>query len=62
LKEALTTSPVLRSLNFSKPFCIECDASGKGISVVLSQDKKPIPFFSNALAKLHYLNQFMRRN
>jgi len=50
LKEALTTTLILSLPNFSKQFCIECDAYGKGIGAVLSQDKKPITFFSKALA------------
>jgi len=36
LKRAMTYAPVLILPGFNVPFCIECDASGKGIGVVLS--------------------------
>ena len=49
LQQAITSAPVLMLLNFNQPFCVECDASGKGIGVVLLQNKKPIAFFSKAL-------------
>lgn len=39
LQQAITTAPVLSMPDFSKPFSIECDASGKGIGAALTQDK-----------------------
>lgn len=49
LKKALTEPLVLALSNFSKPFIIECDASGKGIGAVLMQEGGPIAFLSQAL-------------
>jgi hypothetical protein len=50
LKQALCSSPVLALPNFSKPFCIETDASGHGIGAVLLQNGHPLAFLSKALS------------
>lgn len=40
---------MLALLDFSKPFCIECDALGKWVGLVLQQKGRPIFILSQAL-------------
>ena len=49
MKEALTSPPVLCLPDFSQQFVIKYDASGVGIGAVLSQNNKPVAYFSEAL-------------
>ena len=44
MKEVISNCPILALPNFSKPFVLECDASGEGIGVVLKQVQHPIDF------------------
>ena len=49
LKTALTTPLVLGLPDFTQPFVVECDACGIGLGAILSQNNRPIAYYSEAL-------------
>jgi hypothetical protein len=49
LKEKITEWQILVFPNFEKKFQVRCDASGVAIGAVLSQDNRPVSYFSEKL-------------
>lgn len=54
LKAALSSQPLLRSPDYSKPFIVQCDASDRGMGAVLSQrdegdEEHPVLYVSRKL-------------
>jgi hypothetical protein len=51
LKMEICTTRILDLPDFTKTFVLECDASGKGIGVVLMQEGWPFPFTNKQLSE-----------
>jgi hypothetical protein len=57
----MCTTPVLALPDFTKTFVLECDASGKGIGVILMQDGRPLAFTRKQLLRDTWENPPMKR-
>jgi hypothetical protein len=51
LKDVIFSTPILELLEFTKIFILECDASRKGIGVILMQNGRPLAFTRKQLAE-----------
>ena len=49
MKEVIRNFLIVALHDFSKPFVLECDASGEGIGAVLKKGQHPIAFKSRKL-------------
>ena len=56
MKKEVATQPILVLPRFEKPFVVECDARNIEVGVALSQEGRPVAFFSERLneAKTRY--------
>ncbi|GFV77778.1 retrovirus-related Pol polyprotein from transposon 297 [Trichonephila clavipes] len=50
IKAAITKAPILKLLDFKKPFELFTDASSIGVGAVLNQEKRPVVFVSRTLS------------
>ena len=57
----MRSCPVLALPDFTQPFVLECDASGRGLGVVLTKEGNPLAFTSKQLCDCN-LGKYMYEN
>lgn len=62
IKRKITEKPILLLSDFNKLFQVCCDASGIAIGAVLSQEDKPVSYFSEKLNESRRSTNLMTRN
>ena len=62
MKKKIIEKPVLKLPDFNQPFQVRCVASGTTIGAVLSQEDKPIAYFSEKLNGQNINTLLMTKN
>lgn len=57
----MTTVPILAMPDFQKTFVVETDASGHGLEAVLTQDSRPIAYYSSILGATARLKSIYKK-
>lgn len=57
----MSSAPVFKLPDFSKPFEIETDARRVGVGVVLMQEGRPLAYMSKVLCPRNQAHQYMKK-
>jgi hypothetical protein len=59
---AMSTTPVLTLPDFTKAFILECDASRKGIGIVLMKEGQPLAFTNKQLSEKNLVKSIYEKD
>jgi hypothetical protein len=60
-KEPMYPTHVLSLLDFTNPFFLQCDASGKGIGAILMQEGRPLDFNRKQISERHLVQSIYEK-